>query len=506
MFRAGRHQFAAGAALITLATVLAITLPGLAADGVRAEDASLFAACGAPQVAASGPAGARLPGVERSGNAETGMAVRCEVRAPDAVRIKQVRANVKGNGEAIATRYTPFDARNASLAVLFLIQIMDPGRRADAIAIAEAVIAMAEGRDGKRRFAAYSVGNDLNLVADFGADKADFDRQIRAIRPVRVRTQLFKNALDAIGRLAREAGDRKALIILGDGTSDDPAAGYNHEQVVAAANRAGVVIHALGYFAEAADLPKFQIIRRLAEDTGGFRREVRIAGVQKYAIPSGFLGDVLGNGGELDMALRAPPGPVLVTIGADFADGRSANTDQLITVPTPAPLSTPPLTATAAPAPKTWPQRLKDWVAGNRTVTIVLGAAAALGLAGAVLFAFSRGEQLPPGKATEGPATVYGWLDMLDANASRYPLRTTNVRIGRHRDNDICLQNDSISRRHALLHFNADNRRFVITDLGGSNGVIVNSIKQQSHELNDGDLVELGEVRLRFRSNVEASG
>ena len=106
----------------------------------------------------------------------------------------------------------------------------------------------------------------------------------------------------------------------------------------------------------------------------------------------------------------------------------------------------------------------------------------------------------------EGPSTVYGWLDMLDANASRYPLRTTNVRIGRHRDNDICLRNDSISRRHALLHFNADNRRFIITDLGGHNGVIVNNIKQQSHELNDGDLVELGEVRLRFRSNVGASG
>ena len=92
---------------------------------------------------------------------------------------------------------------------------------------------------------------------------------------------------------------------------------------------------------------------------------------------------------------------------------------------------------------------------------------------------------------------------MLDGNASRYPLRTTNVRIGRHRDNDICLQNDSISRRHALLHFNADNRRFVITDLGGDNGVIVNKVKQQSHELSDGDLVELGEVRLRFRVNTE---
>ena len=54
------------------------------------------------------------------------------------------------------------------------------------------------------------------------------------------------------------------------------------------------------------------------------------------------------------------------------------------------------------------------------------------------------------------------------------------------------------------MHFNADNRRFVIRDLGGDNGVVVNNIKQQTHELNDGDLVELGEVRLRFRVNMEA--
>ena len=109
-------------------------------------------------------------------------------------------------------------------------------------------------------------------------------------------------------------------------------------------------------------------------------------------------------------------------------------------------------------------------------------------------------------EAAAGDQIVYGWLDMLDGNASRYPLQTTNVRIGRHRDNDICLMNDSISRRHALLHFDADKRTFVITDLGGDNGVVVNKVKEQSHDLNDGDLVELGEVRLRFRTNVEAMG
>jgi len=497
MLGAGRHHVAAGAALVALATASA----GLVAGRVRAEDTTLITTCAAPQPRVGGPA-AGNPAGERSGNSEAAVTVRCEVRAPDAVRFKEVRARVKGTGEAIATRFTPFDARGQALAVLFLIQIMEPGRRADAGAIAEAVIAMADARQGKRRFAAYTVGNDLNLVADFGTDKTEFDRQVRAIRNVRVRTQLFKNALDAIAKLAREPGDRKGLVILGDGTSDDPLAGYNHEQVIAAANRAGVVMHALGYFAEPADLPKFQIIRRLADETGGFRREVRIGGMQKYALPSGFTGEVFGNGGEVAMVLRQPPGPLVLAIAADFADGRSASTDQPLTVPA----SAAPSAAVAAPGGASWQQRLNDWVAGNRTLTIALGAAVVLGLAGVALFAVSRADEPPMRGVKEGPSTVYGWLDMLDANASRYPLRTTNVRIGRHRDNDICLRNDSISRRHALLHFNADNRRFIITDLGGHNGVIVNNIKQQSHELNDGDLVELGEVRLRFRSNVGASG
>jgi hypothetical protein len=143
-----------------------------------------------------------------------------------------------------------------------------------------------------------------------------------------------------------------------------------------------------------------------------------------------------------------------------------------------------------------------SWAKEHKLLAGIIGIAVASGAFGLVLMGMGGLAKQPPPQAAE-PLIAYGWLEMLDGDASRYPLNTTNVRIGRHRDNDICLRNDSISRRHALLHFNSDNRRFVITDLGGDNGVIVNKIKQQSHELNDGDLVELGEVRLRFRANME---
>ena len=42
---------------------------------------------------------------------------------------------------------------------------------------------------------------------------------------------------------------------------------------------------------------------------------------------------------------------------------------------------------------------------------------------------------------------------------------------------------------------------FVIRDLGTRNGLFVNRRKVERQELNDGDLIELGEVRFRFFSS-----
>jgi hypothetical protein len=303
------------------------------------------------------------------------------------------------------------------------------------------------------------------------------------------------------------------LVILGDGNSDDQS--YDHDSVVKAAKEAGVIIHALGFAAEAADLPKFQTIRRLAEDTGGFRREVRIGTSQKYTIGGQFVAEALENGGTATITLKEPPGPTTLSITADFNNGRSESAQYAITVPA-RPAAREPSAATQdpgqgePPAPTAWYQKLFAWARENKTVALISGVALGLGTIGLSLFGISsltaRRARLADEGEEAGDQPVYGWLDMLDGNASRYPLQTTNVRIGRHRDNDICLMNDSISRRHAVLHFDADKRTFVITDLGGGNGVIVNKVKQQSHDLNDGDLVELGEVRLRFRTNAEAMG
>jgi FHA domain/von Willebrand factor type A domain len=501
MSRVRRQRLVPG----TIALLLSCLAPGVG----HAQDARLLAQCTAPQLvtpAPPPPAGSDDPALASAHGPLT--TVSCNLWATDAVTFKGVRASIKGRTERDRLD-VQFEPRNQTLAVMFLIQLMEPGRRSIMSPMLDTVVKIAEPREGKRRYAAYTIANDLTMVADFGASKSDFDKSVRGVRGVALPTQLYKGALEAIAKLAKERGERKALVILGDGNSDDTS--YEHDQVVKAAKDAGVIIHAMGFSAEAAEQPRFQNIRRLAEDTGGFRREVRVGSAQKYTVGKDFVAEALENGGTATVSLREPAGPATLSMTADFSNGRSESVSYAVTVPSVSAARDPgssrqPAIEPEPAAPAAWYQKVFAWARENKTVALISGVALGLGTIGLSLFGISSFTARRARLAGEeqGQQVVYGWLDMLDGNASRYPLQTTNVRIGRHRDNDICLLNDSISRRHAVLHFDAEKRTFIITDLGGGNGVIVNKVKQQSHDLNDGDLVELGEVRLRYRTNLEA--
>ena len=77
-------------------------------------------------------------------------------------------------------------------------------------------------------------------------------------------------------------------------------------------------------------------------------------------------------------------------------------------------------------------------------------------------------------------------------------VRSALCRLGRSPDNDICFDNDSVSGRHAEVYYLPDGT-FQICDVGSTNGTWVNGQRIQSQPLKNGDIVELGEVRLHFR-------
>jgi pSer/pThr/pTyr-binding forkhead associated (FHA) protein len=70
--------------------------------------------------------------------------------------------------------------------------------------------------------------------------------------------------------------------------------------------------------------------------------------------------------------------------------------------------------------------------------------------------------------------------------------------IGRTGENDIVLNHKSISRHHARIL--RDGNRYTIVDLESANGVRVGGVERDKVELQSGDTIELGEVRLRFLS------
>lgn len=108
---------------------------------------------------------------------------------------------------------------------------------------------------------------------------------------------------------------------------------------------------------------------------------------------------------------------------------------------------------------------------------------------------FFRSDQKP--KVTFAPARLIR-TDSLEAGALR--LRSPLSRLGRAPDNDICLDNDTVSGHHAEIYYLPDGT-FQICDIGSTNGTWVNGQRVRTAFLKNGDVMELGEVRLHFRTH-----
>ena len=127
-------------------------------------------------------------------------------------------------------------------------------------------------------------------------------------------------------------------------------------------------------------------------------------------------------------------------------------------------------------------KRLIFSIAGGGLLVLVLVA---------VIARRSRKEPAP----AEGP--VYAKLQVLDGDGTELLMRSTALRVGRGADNDLALKNDSVSRHHAEIHRTREGD-FTITELNSGNGILVNGEQVTKTTLKNDDIIELGEVRIRF--------
>jgi DNA-binding NtrC family response regulator len=81
-----------------------------------------------------------------------------------------------------------------------------------------------------------------------------------------------------------------------------------------------------------------------------------------------------------------------------------------------------------------------------------------------------------------------------------YPLLGRETKIGKAPDNDVVLDHPTVSRNHLTVSRQGD--RFLVQDLGSTNGTFVDGAQVREAFLKPGALLEVGDVQLRFQPVV----
>jgi pSer/pThr/pTyr-binding forkhead associated (FHA) protein len=81
---------------------------------------------------------------------------------------------------------------------------------------------------------------------------------------------------------------------------------------------------------------------------------------------------------------------------------------------------------------------------------------------------------------------------------AEYALTAEETLIGRNPTTDITLLDESISREHAIVAWDAEAGSYGIEDLQSTNGTRVNGKRVRSATLADGDEIQVGHTRFRF--------
>jgi len=399
----------------------------------------------------------------------------CDYGYSSTLNIKDISLKVGGTPFQISKDgITPYPAQGQTSAILFLVDISDPLRQKTVeIKNRQHVAEMILQQKDYQKTGVAVFDSEISILSPVGSDEKDNLKAINQIKAKGQATEFYKNILAAIEILKQTDATRKGLVIMSDGRDEDRA--YKYEDVIKAAREANVVIFGMGYTEKAGDTPYLQTIKRLADATNGVFIDAS-SGLLPADIKSNPF-DFLEKGGRVNFDSSSFYGDRAIDLTLGIAGGGS------LTLSTTLDFSDN----------RTFLEKLLSFIRHYWWAVLV----AILGLVSSIFFIcwYLRNRALK-----NPPQQTYAYLEEFDGLSTRHPINKTTICIGRNKDNDICLINDSISSHHAEIHRRRDGT-FSIVDLGSTNGVLVNNVKTAQLGIEDGDLIELGEVKLNFSLN-----
>lgn len=84
-------------------------------------------------------------------------------------------------------------------------------------------------------------------------------------------------------------------------------------------------------------------------------------------------------------------------------------------------------------------------------------------------------------------------------SGDRFSLTETVITIGRNPESNLVLADPNVSRNHAEIRPQGD--RYVVVDLGSTNGSRVNGLRVDTQVLQDGDELTFGNTRMQFEAS-----
>lgn len=490
---------------VALAFTAAIPLLGL---GAGAHGTELLMDCAEDQVAQSAT-------------------VMCDFRFTEPHQLEELVLTADGQ-VIVDSVFSPYPGTGEKSAWLYLIDRSNPRRAVTVKRNIDIAGQQLQTASGSRLIGLATFANDIELVLEPASRHPNLDNTLETIKADGAATELFANSLKAIDILKNVPANRKALVIMSDGKAEDTA--YTRQDVVDAARSAGVIIIGLGFAENNSETPALQELRRLAEETGGYFDAV----VGSQAFASDFAGKLpryLENGGQIRGPVGDASGDVVIELSAKVAGGASYNATQTVAVEAaPQPEPPKPLSTVAS----IYASMLGEdsdtvtWADDNQFLAwLLLALLPVLIIAGTGFWLSKRnGEKVDAfeevdlddaetlstmrtealdGDFEDGAtrfvsaadAVSFGYFEIVGSEDRPFAIAAHSISIGRHSDNDFVLSNDSVHRHHAHFHISPDGAPTIV-DLDTTNGVTVNGNRVDRADLQSGDLIELGEVRLRY--------
>ncbi len=444
----------------------------------------------------------RLIGCTESQDAATqALVARCGLRLSD--QLQRVGATVSGKEFDVV--WTPNERLASPPAVVLLLdQSASTMDKSDFGHLKSVVNGILVSEPKNVRLGVFTFSNEIRQIAPIGTAPGTSRLALQNISQNQAGiSELLRSVASVLGAFNGIAADSKMLVILSDGRFADTA--YSVAELSKQLQDAHITVFAVATGRSPSDLTDAQVLRRLTQDTGGefftAQDNRNVEGVTKT------LSSYFTNGGVVSFPVTAKQ----TDIRAELANGKNvqfAFISRLYAPPVPQAAAEPPPPPPPEPDPDLL-SRILQWASASLAHKLVTAgglAAILLLLAFAWLGARRRraaateldSESAESGGAIASLKPALARLEFLDGDETSEIIHSRATRLGRQTDNDIVLKNTSVHRHHALLKQDVAGP-FVIFDLETKNGVIVNGTRVKSAKLQDGDLVELGEVRMRFR-------